>query len=328
MQDEHGGLPAPAEGSPEYLPPPGGRTPLTDPARAYLAGLSPKSRRTMVERLRAVARLIGVPYEAMVWHDLRFVHVEFIRQRLVERGVAPATVNLTLAALRGIARYARNLNLLTAEEERQIREVRPVRGTRLPAGRAATAGELAALVRACQADRSLAGDRDAALLAVLYAGGVRRAELAGLDLADWQADPPSLRIRHGKGDRERLVPLAGGAAAAVADWVRRRGGQSGGLFLPINKGGRIAGDRMTSHAIYQVLRKRLRQAGVAKLSPHDFRRTFVGDLLDAGIDLATVQQLAGHASPTTTARYDRRGEATRRRAVEVLHFPYVGHGPE
>ncbi len=307
----------------ELVPGPGDRDPLGDPTLAYLASLSPKGRQTMVERLRAAAALVGLPHDQIAWHRLRFVHVEFLKQRLRERGVAPATINLTLAALRGIARYARNLNLLSAEEERQIRAVRPVRGSRLPAGRAATPGELAALVGACVEDRSPAGIRDAALLAVLYIGGVRRAELAGLELADYDPLPPTLRVR-GKGDKERLVPLVGGAARAVADWVAVRGDRPGGLFLPLNKGGRVVGERIGGQAVYDILRKRLGQAGVAQLSPHDFRRTFIGDLLDRDIDLARVQQLAGHASPLTTARYDRRPEAGKRRAVEVLHFPYAG----
>jgi integrase len=293
-----------------------------DPAAAYLASLSPNGRLAMAKRLRAVAAVLGMPAGSVAWHQFRFAHVAAIRQQLIERGAAPATVNLTLAALRGVARYARNLGLLPAEEYERIRDVKPARGTRLPAGRAATGGELAALVRVCAGDPSPAGARDAAILAVLYIGGIRRSELAGLDLADWSPDPPTLRVR-GKGDKERLVPLAGGAAAAVRAWLRVRGDRPGGLFLPINKGGRICGERVSDHAVYAVLRKRLAEAGVARLSPHDLRRTFVGDLLDAGVDLATVQRLAGHATPTTTARYDRRGEATKRRAVEALHFPYA-----
>jgi len=308
---------------PEVLPERG----TVDPVAAYLATLAPKSQSVVRERLAAVARLIDVPPTALPWHALRAHHLDYLRGRLGEKDPvtgktrAPATINLTLAALRGVLKQARNQNLMTDEEYRRIAEVKGARGSRLPAGRAVASGELTALVAACRRDTSAAGARDTAILAVLYIGGVRRTELVDLAVADYTADPPTLRIRHGKGDKERLVPLTASAGAALAAWLACRGTRSGQLFLPVSQTGEVYGEGLSSIAVYNMLHKRATQAGVAHLSPHDLRRSFVSDLLDAGVDLSAAQQLAGHASVVTTARYDRRGEDTKRANVEKLHFP-------
>ncbi len=299
------------------------QAPLRDPMQSYLDGLtSAASQATARARLRAVARLVEVPdYAALPWGQLRAHHVAFIRSRLVKAEAAPATVNLTLAVLRGIARQARDFTLMTDEEYRRITAVKPHKGSRLPPGRHVRAGELTALVEACARDKTPAGARDAAMFASLYVGGRRRAELAALKVEHYTADPPTLTIKSGKGDKDRVVPLEPSAAVAVDAWLRVRGTRPGTLFLPVNKGGRIRGESLTAGAVYNALTRRAAEAKIEHASPHDLRRSFVSDLLEAQVDISTVQQLAGHANVTTTARYDRRGEASKRKAVEKLHFP-------
>ena len=92
----------------------------------------------------------------------------------------------------------------------------------------------------------------------------------------------------------------GNAAPASEDWLSIRGEEVGPLFWGLDNLNR--GGRLTNQAVYNVLRKRLRQASASRLSPHDFRRTFVGDLPGAGANIVTVQKMAGHANPAMTSR--------------------------
>lgn len=294
-----------------------------NPAAVYLASLAQGSRRAMQGALDTMAATLG-DFDALScpWAMLRFQHTAALRSQLAER-YAAATANKMLSALRGVLKAAWRLGQMDAEDYRRAVDVDSVTGETLPAGRAIEAGELAALLKTCATDSTAAGARDAALIAMLYSCGLRRAEIVALDLADYNPTTGALTVK-GKRNKERLAHVVNGSRLALADWLTIRGNDAGPLFLAINKGGAIRqGERLTTQAIYNVVQKRAAEAGIESVSCHDFRRTFVGDLLEAGADIATVQRLAGHASVNTTARYDRRPEEAKRKAAELLHIPYT-----
>jgi site-specific recombinase XerD len=297
------------------------------PAIIYIASLgSPASRRTMRQALDVCAQIISSGRHdalSLPWHELRFQHTQAIRTALIDRSYSPASCNKALAALRGTLKACWRLGMVDGDTYHRAADVAGVRGERLPRGRALSQGELRALFAACAEDPSPAGVRDAALLAVLYGGGLRRSEATSLDLEDYTAGTGELKIRHAKGNKQRIVYVNGGGGAALAAWLVMRGAEPGPLFYPINHGGRILRRWMTAQVCRWMLLKRAREAaGVQSCSPHDFRRTFISDLIDAGVDLVTVQKLAGHANVQTTARYDRRSEAAKRQVAAKLHVPY------
>ena len=300
---------------------------------------APGSRRTMRTALNTIAELLGVAavieepttvgrgrheVETLLycdWASLRYQHTQALRTLLAQR-YKPASANKMLAALRRVLLEARRLGLMTPDDYAQAADIAAIKGSSLPPGRALSMGELTALMATCCTDRTPAGPRDAALIALLCRGGLRRSEVVALDLSDYLPESGAVTVRSGKGRKDRTTYLDGGAAAAVADWLAVRGIAPGPLLCPVNKGERITIRRLSDQAVLDALQKRTKQAKVKAFSPHDLRRTFISDLLDAGADIATVQRMAGHASPETTSRYDRRGEATKRRAASLLHLAY------
>lgn len=314
---------------------------------------SAESRRTYAGALAEFAKVrAGAPVTRRA--------VERWAAAMLDEGLSPNTINKRLAAVRW---YARRVADLVADEsglepderrERQAQalraaEVGDVKGERALKGRNVEPGELAALMRACGDDETPAGVRDAALIAMGAALGLRVSEAAGLTLGAlaWLADDElKVTLTRTKGNKVRELWLTNGAASALRDWLAVRGSGAPGdsLWLPVNKSGAIVREpmvrgrrprpgaaapsalkapAMTPAALELMLQKRASEAGLDKpLSWHDFRRTFAGALLDAGADLVTVQKLMGHEEPSTTGKYDRRGDETKRKALRSLHVPY------
>lgn len=296
------------------------------PAGSYLASLGAGSRRTMAATLHAIAHLLSEGHadaRSLDWARVRREHGLALRAAMLERGYSPSSVNKALAAFRGVLREAWRAGLLAAEDYQAAIDVPTVRAERLPRGRALSVGELTALMAACRRDAGPIGARDAALIALLYAGGIRRSEAVALDREDYDAPTGEVKVRSGKGRKQRTLYLANGSLEAMADWLRLRGDTVGPLFYAVRKGGRLEPRRISDQAVLYIARHRADQAGVRAFSPHDLRRSMISEMLDRGVDLATVQRIAGHSSPTTTARYDRRGEEAKRRAASVLHVPYT-----
>lgn len=292
------------------------------PVATYLASLSsPGSRRTMRQSLNLIAKLVSNgECDAMTftWHNLRYQHTAAIRSALIMRW-APNTCNKHLAAMKGVLHQCRRLGLMSAQDREAAADIKPIKSQRLPKGRSLASIEIEDLKRVILSDHTPSGVRDAAILAILRVG-LRRAEIVGLDLKDFDQTENSLTIRGGKGRKDRIVYVPEGASSLIVNWVSVRGNQPGALLFAISKTSNLIPRRLSAQAIATIMQARGTSAGLENFSPHDFRRTFVGDLLDAGVDIVTVQSLAGHANPATTARYDRRGDKAKKKAASALNF--------
>ena len=292
----------------------------------YIASLPAKSgQRTQAQALRVIAQIFNADLNTLNWGAIRYQHTAAIRAELAKR-YSPASANKIMSALRQALKQAWLLGDMTAEDYRRAIELKPITGETIPAGRELSQGEILALFNACKRDASPAGTRDAAIIAVMYAAGLRRQEVVGLSMENYDQGSGQI-VLTGKRNKQRTAYLSDGAQAAVNDWLSIRGNDGIYIFVSINKGGALDRSKpLTAQAIYNMLIKRATEAEVKSFSPHDLRRTFVSDLLDKGADIATVSKMAGHANVQTTARYDRRPEEAKKKAAGLLHVPYKSKG--
>lgn len=284
-------------------------------------------RRNMASSLNRVSRIVTRNPDA-TWQDMNWLTLDAANVQAIisQMDGAPATINMTLAALRGVARSAYLAGVMDVDTYQRIRLVKGAKGSREAAGRDVEAWEMAALMRACSKDKSAAGARDAAMIAMAAKTGARREELASITLEDTTKTPDGCEIRViGKGNKERILFVDNGAWKALADWLNVRGDAGQFLFVQVTQKGLVLSETsLSTTAMHKILSKRSTEAGVKDLGWHDFRRTVAGELLNVGEDISTVAQILGHADVRTTARYDRRPAEARRKAARKISVPYFG----
>jgi integrase/recombinase XerD len=208
-----------------------------------------------------------------------------------------------LIAVRGLHRFAAAEGLTDLDVARAVKPPTPSR--RLP--KSLTVDEVLTLLDGAGGDSETDGPltlRNRALLELLYSTGARISEAVGLDVDDVDTHSRSVLL-HGKGGKQRLVPIGRPAVSALdAFLVRgrpdlaRRGKATPAIFL------NARGGRLSRQSAWQVLQDAAERAGIsAAVSPHTLRHSFATHLLEGGADVRVVQELLGHASVTTTQIY-------------------------
>lgn len=247
-----------------------------------------------IERLVAWLRTRGVARPAHVSAaDLR----EFV-YHLKDLGLQPSSIRRNVSAVRTWFAYLLGEGIVVADPTDRVEIPRTWR--RLPG--VLSKDEVARILDAPDpADRLFW--RDKALLEFAYASGVRVGELIGVRVRDVDLQE-GLALVFGKGARERIVPLGRAALQALIVYLREvrpglaRDRAEGAVFL------NARGTPLSRMGVWKILRRHVRRAGITKrVTPHTFRHSFATHLLEGGADLASVQEMLGHADIATTQIY-------------------------
>jgi integrase/recombinase XerC len=222
-------------------------------------------------------------------------HIRSYLSHLMKRATR-ATAQRHLAAIKGFFRY-REVSAGAANPSRGLSS--PRREKHLPS--ILREKEVSHLIGDQPAEGDRAGFRDRAMVETLYSSGLRISELVALNWADLDLETGMIRVRHGKGNKERIVPVGEPAIAALDAWRQN---------MPANTTHRapiftnLRGARISTRSVELIVQRLLARSGVQnRITPHGLRHSFATHLLDHGADLRSIQEMLGHTSLTTTQRY-------------------------
>ncbi len=271
-----------------------------EPFRDYLALERGLARRTVDAYVGDIRRFVAFApgNDASCAEDVTYDLLRDFVASLVEEGLAPATVARKVSSLRTYFGFLIEDGMLTDDPTERLESPRLSRS--LPD--VLTYREIVRLLQAVPVDHPLAF-RDRALLEALYGSGLRVSEVVDLRLQDVWLDEGLLQVT-GKGSKQRLVPLGAGARQAIDRYLRELrprldGGESDGRVF-VNRNGR----RLSRMGVWKILRRCVERADLSKrVTPHTLRHSFATHLLEGGADLASVQEMLGHADISTTEIY-------------------------
>ena len=226
------------------------------------------------------------------------------RSSLESRGLGSSSINGRLSAVRKLAHEAGDNGLLAPEIASAICRVRGSKTTGVRMGNWLSLQQAQILLNAPDT-ATIKGLRDRAILALLIGCALRRSEVAALALARIQQLDGRWCIvdLNGKHGRIRTVPIPTWVKVAVDAWTSAGRVETGLVFRPINRGGKVWGERITEKVVWQLLRRYASDVGLPGIAPHDLRRTCAKLCRSLGGELEQIQLLLGHASIQTTERY-------------------------
>jgi site-specific recombinase XerD len=277
------------------------------PSSLYIMSLkSANSRRTMTSALNNIARIYGGnSHQDFSWLSLKPAHIDLLIEILSkERALRPSTINRHLCALRGVFKAAYKNDEISVETLAKLSQMPSFKSTRIIDRERLDKATIQKLIETCSNDAK--GIRDEAIIRIMASCGLRRDEVVGLKISDYDRTQRIAKVL-GKGDKERVCNIPPRTAQALNKWIDNfRGENEGFIFCRIRRWSYIGEGyttKMTGQAIYDMLAKRSKLVEGIVIKPHALRRFCGTSLLKDGNDIVLVRDVLGHADIKTTQLY-------------------------